>query len=438
MKLPQRRQIHKERARDAWISVQIRINVFSRDEWPEKYLLDTENCSIGEEESLITVIALAWSPLGLAKHKRPLLAVLTSNHLLSLWASTSEMAVASSWERVFIINWIACNRHLPSTLASLRCVNESVDVEEQPLLRLRCMAWAPLLNLDDVKPPRGAHEADHMELDGDQRTKTQVNGLNPPTHTTEFVETFPDEMALTLETQLLAVANDGGNIYIIEIGSTYTGHSQSWSANIVQRITDLDTRRAAAALSDEQHIDAYISTNAFKTQNAQSRDSARPSLLAAAVERKVYVESVLWGPWRINQNSTAEATISTIRTGVSSHTCLSVRFAESGIAYQLADSLVRVSDLLKPLSGAAIWCQVVSLRLLSSELTKGSQFEDEHPIFANADQDRIDIAVNEFDALRHIATERLSWRKTSGQPIDETDGQQFTAAPAIWDPIHGV
>lgn len=49
-------------------------------------------------------MALSWSPLGLAKHKRSALAVLTTNQVLSLWASNSDPKVASSWERVLIIN----------------------------------------------------------------------------------------------------------------------------------------------------------------------------------------------------------------------------------------------------------------------------------------------------------------------------------------------
>lgn len=345
--------------------------MFSRDEWPEQNLLGTDDFSIGEEESLITVTALAWSPLGLAKHKRPLLAVLTSNHLLSLWASTSDMTVAVSWERVFIVNWLASHPHPPPTSTDPLSVNNSVDVEEQPLLRLRCMAWAPLLNLDDVKPPHCDHEADHMELHGDQGTKILFNGLHPTTHTTELFEAPPDDISLTFETQLLAVVNDSGIIYIIEISSPYSGYYQSWSGNVVQHITELETRRAAASPLDKYHIDAYISTNMPKTQDAQVRQNIRPSLLAAAIERKVHFGSVLWGPWRINQDSTAEATITAVRTGVASHTSLSVRFAEGDIVYQLA-SFVRVSGLLEPLSGAAIWCQVVSLPPFSSNLTKGS------------------------------------------------------------------
>lgn len=50
---------------------------------------------------------LGWSSPGLAKHKRSLLAVLTSNHLLSLWASNSDMRLPESWERVLIVNYAA-------------------------------------------------------------------------------------------------------------------------------------------------------------------------------------------------------------------------------------------------------------------------------------------------------------------------------------------
>ncbi len=60
-----------------------------------------DNFSVGAEQSLSTVVGVAWSPPGLAKYRRSVLAVLTSNMVLSLYAlsGTSER-----WLRIAIVN----------------------------------------------------------------------------------------------------------------------------------------------------------------------------------------------------------------------------------------------------------------------------------------------------------------------------------------------
>ena len=78
--------------------------------------------SIGEEQSDSTVTAITWSPPGLSRHQRPALAVLTTNHLLSLWASASDIEDHSTWRRVLIFN------------------DFNLTVQ-----RICCMAWAPSL-----------------------------------------------------------------------------------------------------------------------------------------------------------------------------------------------------------------------------------------------------------------------------------------------------
>ena len=66
--------------------------------------------------------ALSWSTPGLSKNGRSVLAVLTSNLVLSLWESTSNPAEPSSWRRVLIVN-NAIEEHLSNEVrlgASLR------------------------------------------------------------------------------------------------------------------------------------------------------------------------------------------------------------------------------------------------------------------------------------------------------------------------------
>lgn len=88
--------------------------------------------SVTEDQSTAVVTALAWSPPGLAVHRRSVLAVLTSNHILSLWASRSDFSVPESWERVSIVN-------------NFESSDNRSSPREQFQLRIRSMAWAPAL-----------------------------------------------------------------------------------------------------------------------------------------------------------------------------------------------------------------------------------------------------------------------------------------------------
>lgn len=59
---------------------------------------------IGEQRNEATVAALAWSSPGLARHSRPALAVLTTDHVLSIWVSAFDVAASASWDRALVIN----------------------------------------------------------------------------------------------------------------------------------------------------------------------------------------------------------------------------------------------------------------------------------------------------------------------------------------------
>ena len=81
---------------------------------------------IGDEQSNSHVIQIAWSSPGLALHRRSVLAVLTANHILSLWASESNIKDQASWKRVAI----------------LKESSATGDSIQKPL-NVRCMAWCP-------------------------------------------------------------------------------------------------------------------------------------------------------------------------------------------------------------------------------------------------------------------------------------------------------
>ncbi|KAL6715122.1 hypothetical protein ACLMJK_007384 [Lecanora helva] len=89
---------------EPWTHVHFEANVFTYDEWPAQKQASFADMSIGEEQAKVVVLAIAWSPPGLAKHKRSVLAVLTSNLLVSLWAPGGDPTDPDQWKRVLIIN----------------------------------------------------------------------------------------------------------------------------------------------------------------------------------------------------------------------------------------------------------------------------------------------------------------------------------------------
>ena len=116
-----------------WDHVRFQVNRFTVDEWPWPEPASFKDMSIGEEQALVTVSALAWSSCGLAKHRRSVLAVLTSNLLLSIWTSYTDPTDSESWERVMIVNYLLIPEHISTS-------------QKQPRTsqRIRSMAWAPV------------------------------------------------------------------------------------------------------------------------------------------------------------------------------------------------------------------------------------------------------------------------------------------------------
>lgn len=98
---------------------------------------DFPQTSLGEEQSTCHITHLSWSPAGLARYRRPVLAVLTSNHVLSIWEPTSNPRLAANWSRALII----------ADEASGDCQPQRQDAQEKerrrsPKSRKRAFAWS--------------------------------------------------------------------------------------------------------------------------------------------------------------------------------------------------------------------------------------------------------------------------------------------------------
>ena len=103
-------------------------------------LASFDDLSIGEEQSESRVLALTWSPEGLAKHKRCALAVLTTNLLLHVWASPTDPATEKSWRRVLVVN-DAMEAYFQSRPQPRRADQDQPSVRRQK--RIRAASWAP-------------------------------------------------------------------------------------------------------------------------------------------------------------------------------------------------------------------------------------------------------------------------------------------------------
>ncbi|KAL8944884.1 MAG: hypothetical protein Q9216_000174 [Gyalolechia sp. 2 TL-2023] len=239
---------------DPWVHISFRINTYTVSEWPTQELDDLDSFCVGEEQSSSTVIALSWSSVGLAKHKRSALAVLATNHVLSLWASMSDMKTASAWERVLLVNnalGTPDQRITPQgegTLTSFGILRRSA--------RIQSMSWAP------IKPDNSAH----YKTDLQSATSESYN----PIH-------------------YLAVTNDTDEVVILLIHSRWTHHRNSlWEAQIVSRGNWQDLRLL------------FSSSLISRTEEGHSQ-TEWPSVVARSFSKKTFIDRVVCTPCRNHQ-----------------------------------------------------------------------------------------------------------------------------------------
>jgi len=103
--------------------------------------------SIGVEQSMSTVVSVAWSPPGLVKHRRSVLAVLTCNQVLSIYAYTG---ISGKWTRVAVVNK-ALEAHFGEN------VNE--DTPKTRKSSIRSFSWTPPLNIPAQDQPHPGPES---------------------------------------------------------------------------------------------------------------------------------------------------------------------------------------------------------------------------------------------------------------------------------------
>lgn len=295
--MPRRRQPGKRHdmpTSSAWEHVQFRANTFTTREWPLPPQGRMENFSIGEELSTSTVTALAWSPLGLAMHRRPVLTVLTSNLLLSFWVPDSGTTANSKWQRVLILN-NSIKKSYKQMCVSKQMVEPPTGFQRKT--RVRSMAWAPQ-----------AH-----------RSAEKINSLSMESRSRSAF--------------LLAVATDDCDVLFLLISSPYTPHSTSWDSKIV-KILQFDKRGnlchapAQAKESTGRDLEEFCrhdeQNEHFPTEESSNTTKYRPSLFKSALRSRLFFENIAWGPWNFDSNQ--EIVLTFTRRGAIFHCFFHVAF----------------------------------------------------------------------------------------------------------------
>ncbi|KKA20249.1 Uncharacterized protein T310_5712 [Rasamsonia emersonii CBS 393.64] len=139
-----------------WLFTRVRVNMFTNKEWEMTWPQTRDHFSVGAEQSISTVAALSWSPPGLAKHRRCLLGVLTSNLVLSFYEPVGPQG---KWTRVAI-----ASNALAQYFSSQSIADPGLKLRKK---RIRSFAWCPPLK--DPALTEGAGASDDAILSLEQR-----------------------------------------------------------------------------------------------------------------------------------------------------------------------------------------------------------------------------------------------------------------------------
>ncbi len=220
--------------------MRFRINLFTEQEWPSRPPVAFRHFSVGEELSESTIVALGWSNPGLAKHRRCALAVLTSNHVLSIWAAESRVSVAAEWKRVLIVNKELKRASVNNFAPSSRQATHSNLLQQ----RIRSFAWSPLFQ------PRSLQGSPYVDA------------------------------RIDWGEALLAVSNSQKEILLLHVQSPHNDLQKDkpeWTASVVARFT----------------------ANAGPTTSQW----AQSAMLSDFLQRDAYIERLAWSPWSLSNGT---------------------------------------------------------------------------------------------------------------------------------------
>jgi hypothetical protein len=241
--------------RNTWQTAQIKINEFRNAEVPTEGPISFASFSIGEEISESEALTVKWSPAGLGEHNSCALTVLTSNLVLSLWSAFQF----SSWRRSFILNH-ALALHFQKIYPDEDIIAFGDRTEHlKRFQRVRCFCWAP-------KPP-------------------PVSDRSGKGDSTRF---------------LIAVANDEGQLLILNVSSPFIGSpssSHSWEASVLAHFEledDLDLQRPTLFWTFEDYMLKNSSAEQITWSPWFLRDEQYVSFIAYSIHHEVVCRRVIW------------------------------------------------------------------------------------------------------------------------------------------------
>ncbi|KAH8435157.1 uncharacterized protein LDX57_012786 [Aspergillus melleus] len=160
----------------AWQIARVRTNVFTDEELPTILGQHRDYFSIGREQSLSNVAGLAWSPPGVGKSRRCVLAVLTSNMVLSLFETVGSQG---KWIRVALVNQVLSQRAQSLTQREGERVRKS---------SITSFAWCPPLKVpaSEDKETRGAESKWGIQLLSVVTDENEVILLRPTRTSTGY------------------------------------------------------------------------------------------------------------------------------------------------------------------------------------------------------------------------------------------------------------
>ncbi|KAG9190266.1 hypothetical protein G6011_08354 [Alternaria panax] len=222
-----------------WQHVPLKVPLFSTDELPLKEPAPISNYSIGEEISNSAPINIAWSPPGLAKHRRCALAALTASLTLSIWSAEGKPQEEGSWARQLIVN-DALADHFEDCDDELSHVTVSSKERLRLRSRIRAFAWAPTL---------------------------------PGPESTGVVGTH-----LLYDRHMLAVSNDDNYLVFLKIESPTStlGVERDWRADVLMH-------ESFAPPSDTIF--------------------SRPNVFEDMIKQQRHISHIAWSPWIIYDDS---------------------------------------------------------------------------------------------------------------------------------------
>lgn len=230
-----------------WDSVVHRVNYFTANDAPINDPISFPNWSLGEELSLRHIIALDWSPPGLAAFGRCALAVLHSNHILTLWHCEGRPEKKEKWTRNVCIATAVRAFYDALPIAGEDDLSQQAKLEaKQVRYRTRAYAWLPPLR---------------------KFYSSILPGFDP------FVDRGE---------QLIAVSTEAGDILILSVYSPF---------NVLA--PDITEWNATVAYRFRLPIEA----------TSASRDRLNSSMTSSAYSPRTFADQLTWSSWDAQNRS---------------------------------------------------------------------------------------------------------------------------------------